>query len=440
MGKVMKCLVIGSGGREHALCWKLARSPQVSEVHCAPGNGGTADEEKVINHPAHGIAQWLALARNLRPDLIVVGPEAPLAEGIVDLLQADNFRVIGPRKAAAQLETSKAFAKSMMELSGIPTAQYRRFTDPRAALQFVRERGAPIVIKADGLASGKGVVVAHDLPMAEHAIEELMVKKIYGNAGEVLVVEDCLVGEEASFIVLTDGKTVAPFNSSQDHKRLLNEDLGPNTGGMGAYSPAPIIDSAMKNKVMEQVIDPLLATLQKQFPENTAPQKKLYAGFLYAGLMIGDDGIPRVLEFNCRLGDPETQALMVGLQSDLAVALNDLLNGELREDALQAHQGATLGVVIASGGYPQRVLKDKPIYGLQYANSFPNVKIFHGGTIWREDRLVVSGGRVLCVTAQGDTIAQAHRHAYAAIQHIKFEGMQYRSDIGYRAMGDGKFA
>lgn len=435
----MKILVIGGGGREHALAWKLAQSAAVREVHCAPGNGGTAAEAKVVNHPANDAGAWLALAKKIQATLVVVGPEQPLAEGLVDALQDEGIRVVGPRQAAARLETSKAFAKMMMHKSGIPTAACHVATDAAEALAYVRERGAPMVIKADGLAAGKGVVIAQTLAEAEAAIEQMMVEKIFGDAGRTVVLENCLQGEEASFIVLTDGKIVAPFSSSQDHKRLRDGDQGPNTGGMGAYSPAPIVTPAMRDRILDRVIHPLLHTLNRECPDRLGhPHKRLYAGFLYAGVMIAADGTPNVLEFNCRLGDPETQPLMMGLSADLAETLMALTEGELHETALtpkdEAKHGATIGVVLASGGYPHSVLLDKEIEGLDQAAQVPGVKVFHAGTKQVGNQVLVSGGRVLCVTAQGDTLRQARDAAYRAADMIHFEGRQLRHDIGHRAL------
>ena len=431
----MKILVIGGGGREHALAWKLAQSPIVSQVICAPGNGGTLREKKITNHPANDIASWLNLATTTAIDLVVVGPEQPLAEGIVDALQDLDIRVIGPRKAAAQLESSKSFAKTMMQKANIPTAPFAIFTDAAAAKNYVCTHGVPIVIKADGLAAGKGVVVAQTLAQANAAIEDMMVNKVFGIAGETIIIEDCLTGEEASFIVLTDGEIVAPFNSAQDHKRLKDGDQGPNTGGMGAYVPAPIVTPAMREKILECVIHPLLRTLASTFPQDTKdPKKPLYAGFLYAGVMIDAQGNPNVLEFNCRLGDPETQPLLWGLDTDLAEVLWALTEKKINQNALIQSAGASIGIVLASGGYPQTVLKDKVIHGVDCASSTPNVKVFHAGTQQDQETLTVKGGRVLCVTARGDNLQQARDCAYAALANIQFEGMQYRQDIGFRAL------
>lgn len=435
---MLTLLVIGSGGREHALAWKLAQSSLVTEVHCAPGNGGTALEPKVINHPSNDVLAWMALAKKIHADLVVVGPEQPLAEAIVDAFQAEGIRVVGPRQSAAQLESSKAFAKSIMKKAGIPTARFITVNTPEMAYEYLRQHGAPLVIKADGLAAGKGVVVAQTLEEAENAIEQMMVRKVFGSAGRVLVMEDCLMGEEASFIVLTDGKVVAPFSTSQDHKRLLDGDLGPNTGGMGAYTPAPIVTPKLHDQILDRVIYPLLHTLKREIPATLDhPQKRLYAGFLYAGIMIAPDGTPNVLEFNCRLGDPETQPLMMSLSADLADVLMHLTEGELHEDALMSSStevSSTIGVVLASGGYPQSVLKDKTIEGLALAAAVPHVKVFHASTRQEGDKIVVNGGRVLCVTARGKTLKEARESAYSATRLIHFEGMQYRQDIGFRAL------
>jgi phosphoribosylamine--glycine ligase len=433
----MKILVIGGGGREHAIAWKLAQSSQVREVHCAPGNAGTALEHKVVNHPANTPEAWLALAKHLRADVVVIGPELPLSLGLVDALQELTIRVIGPQQRAAMLESSKSFAKQMMVRAGIPTASFEVFTSAQSANDYIKKRNCPLVIKADGLAAGKGVVIAKNIAEANEAIDQMMVKRVFGVAGDTVVIEECLQGEEASFIVLTDGDRVAPFNSAQDHKRLLAGDHGPNTGGMGAYVPAPVVSVAMRERILDRVIHPLLATLKKEFPEygnRSDPRKRLYAGFLYAGVMIDRSGMPQVLEFNCRLGDPETQPLMWGLEGDLAETLYSVTDGTLDENALARNAGATIGVVLASGGYPQSVLSDCPIEGIHRANQVPQVKVFHAGTYQQGQEVRVNGGRVLCVTARGDDLRQARESAYSAIAHLSFDGMQYRNDIGHRAL------
>ncbi|MFO1413439.1 MAG: phosphoribosylamine--glycine ligase [Burkholderiales bacterium] len=428
----MKILVIGGGGREHALAWKLAQSPRVARVFVAPGNAGTARDPALANVAITAVPELVAFAKAEQIALTVVGPEAPLAAGVVDAFRAAGLRIFGPTQAAAQLESSKDFAKAFMQRHGLPTAAYRTFTDAREAHAYVRARGAPIVIKADGLAAGKGVVVAQTLAEAEAAIDMMLVDNAMGAAGARVVVEDFLAGEEASFIVMVDGRHVLPLASSQDHKRLRDDDQGPNTGGMGAYSPAPIVTPAMHARIMREVINPAVAGM--------AADGHPYTGFLYAGVMIDADGVPRVLEFNCRLGDPETQPIMVRLKSDLVDLLEHAVNGTL--DAIDAEwdRRAALGVVLAAGGYPEAPHTGAAIEGLERitAAAHPDVQVFHAGTRLAGDRVVVSGGRVLCVTALGDSVKQAQRAAYAAVADLHFDGMQYRSDIGFRALAPRK--
>ncbi len=422
----MKTLVIGSGGREHALALKLAQSPGMRRVHVAPGNGGTGRDRHLQNAPLAEHQELIAFAKAEQVDFTVVGPEAPLAAGIVDAFRAAGLRIFGPTRAAAQLESSKDFAKAFMARHGIPTAAYRTFEDARAAHDYVRERGAPIVVKADGLAAGKGVVVAQTADEAHAAIDAMLGGEMVGAAGARVVIEDFLPGEEASFIVLCDGGHVAALASSQDHKRLLDGDQGPNTGGMGAYSPAPVVTPEVHARVMREIIDPTIAGL--------AAEGIRYTGFLYAGLMIGADGQPRVLEFNCRLGDPETQPILMRMKSDLAEVLDAAIDGRLDQIEIAWDRRAALGVVVAAQDYPDRPRRGDAIEALP-ANT-DDCMVFHAGTQQVGDQLVTSGGRVLCVTALGETLRLARRRAYEAVSAVRFAGMQYRSDIGNRALKD----
>jgi phosphoribosylamine--glycine ligase len=420
----MKVLVIGGGGREHALAWKLAQSPKVAKVFVAPGNAGTAREDGLLNVDVTAIPELVRFAQAEQVSLTVVGPEAPLAGGVVDAFCAAGLKIFGPTRAAAQLESSKDFAKAFMTRHGIPTAAYASFVDPSAAHAYVDEHGAPIVIKADGLAAGKGVVVATTAAEAHAAVDAMLGDRRLGDAGARVVIEECLAGEEASFIVMADGEHVLPLASSQDHKRLLDGDGGPNTGGMGAYSPAPIVTPAVHARIMREIIGPAILGM--------AAEDTPYTGFLYAGVMIDTTGAPRTLEFNCRLGDPETQPIMMRLKSDLVDLVQHALEGKL--DAIDAEwdRRVALGVVLAAAGYPDKPRKGDAISGLD--GSEDESKIFHAGTALAGEAIVTSGGRVLCVTALGETVRQAQRTAYAAVSGIRFEGMQYRKDIGYRAV------
>ena len=428
----MNILVVGSGGREHALAWKIAQSPRVGKVFVAPGNAGTARDPMLTNVALTEIPELVAFAQREHVALTVVGPEGPLAAGIVDAFRAAGLKIFGPTRAAAQLESSKDFAKAFMSRHGIPTARYRTFADARLAHAYVDETGAPIVIKADGLAAGKGVVVAATLPEAHAAVDAMLVDNAMGDAGARVVVEEFLAGEEASFIVMVDGRNVLPLASSQDHKRLRDGDTGPNTGGMGAYSPAPVVTPALHARIMREIILPTVAGM--------AADGISYSGFLYAGVMIDGAGNPRTLEFNCRLGDPETQPIMARLKSDLVDLLEHAVNGTLDSaDALWDRRTA-LAVVLAAGGYPDSPRKGDVIEGLQRItpDTRPDVVVFHAGTALAGDATVVSGGRVLCVTALADSVRQAQRAAYAAIADIGFAGMQFRTDIGYRALAARK--
>jgi len=424
----MNLLVVGSGGREHALAWRLAQSPRIGRVYVAPGNAGTAREDGSFNVPITSMPELANFARKESIALTVIGPEAPLAEGIVDAFRAVGLKIFGPTRQAAQLESSKDFAKSFMVANGIPTAAYATFSDAKAARDYVRQQGAPIVIKADGLAAGKGVVVAMTLEEAYAAIDMMLVDNRMGAAGGRVVIEDFLEGEEASFIVMVDGKHVLPLASSQDHKRLLDGDHGPNTGGMGAYSPAPALTPTIHARVMREVIQPVVAGMEKQGTP--------YTGFLYAGLMIRPDGDTKVLEFNCRMGDPETQPIMMRLKSDLFTLIEHAVNGTLKNIEVEWDRRVALGVVMAAAGYPDNPRKGDEIAGLPRAGD--DFHVFHAGTALAGGKVVVNGGRVLCVTALGDTVRVAQRRAYEIAEGIRFAGQQMRRDIGFRAIGTRK--
>jgi phosphoribosylamine--glycine ligase len=423
----MNVLIIGSGGREHALAWKAAQSNQVETVYVAPGNAGTAGEPGIENIALDvmDFAGLAAFAENNAVGLTIVGPEAPLVEGVVDFFQARDLRCFGPGKGAAQLEGSKAFTKDFLARHNIPTAAYGNFTELEPALAYLREQGAPIVVKADGLAAGKGVIVAETLAQAEAAVTDMLSGNAFGEAGCRVVIEEFLTGEEASFIVMVDGKNVLPMATSQDHKRIGEGDTGPNTGGMGAYSPAPVVDTAVNQRIMEQVILPTVAGM--------AAEGNDYTGFLYAGLMIGEDGTIKVIEYNCRFGDPETQPIMVRLQSDLVGLCDSALDGTLDQASAQWDQRCAIGVVLAAGGYPGDYAKGTPIHGLD-AEQPDSIKVFHAGTAFSGDQVVTSGGRILCVTALGDNIAAAQQACYEAADKISWDGLTLRRDIGWRAI------
>jgi phosphoribosylamine--glycine ligase len=423
----MKLLVIGSGGREHALAWKLAQSPRVQKVFVAPGNGGTALENGLENLPLTAIPELIGFAKKESVALTVVGPEAPLAAGIVDAFKDAGLRIFGPRRAPARLEASKDYAKAFMVRHGIPTARHATFERADEAKAYVREHGAPVVVKADGLAAGKGVVVAQTVEEATAAIDMILRDKRLGEAGDRLVIEDFLEGEEASFIVMCDGTHVLALATSQDHKRLRDGDEGPNTGGMGAYSPAPVVTPEIHARVMREIIAPVVSGMAK---EGTP-----YVGFLYAGLMIDAAGTPRTLEFNCRLGDPETQPIVMRLKSDLLDLLEQALDGKLDQAAPEWDRRAALGVVIASHGYPDAPRRGDRIEPLPAAA--PDCRVFHAGTRLDGRQLVTDGGRVLCVTALGDSIRMARTRAYEVAERIRFDGMQFRRDIGHRGLKRG---
>jgi phosphoribosylamine--glycine ligase len=423
----VKVLIIGSGGREHALAWKIAQSPKVSEVLCAPGNAGTAAEAKTRNVPiaVTDSAALIDLARRERVSLTLVGPEIPLVAGIVDRFEAAGLKCFGPRAAGAQLEGSKAFTKDFLLRHRIPTAAYETFTDYTAACAYARTRTPPIVIKADGLAAGKGVIIAPTVAEAAAALDRVLRQQQFGAAGAKVVIEDFLAGEEASFIAVVDGTRVVPLASSQDHKTRDDGDRGPNTGGMGAYSPAPVVTDAVHERVMREIMLPTVLGL--------AADGIYYRGFLYAGLMIDAAGHPRVIEFNCRLGDPETQPIVFRLRSDLVDVCLSTFDGTLGDTPLDWDPRATIGVVIASRGYPDAYDKGKPISGLDAATG-RDVKVFHAGTRLDGRTVVTDGGRVLCVVGAGNSVRAARDAAYAAVRKVGWDGAFYRTDIGYRAI------
>ncbi|MDF2786898.1 MAG: phosphoribosylamine--glycine ligase [Pantoea eucrina] len=423
----MKILVIGNGGREHALAWKASQSPLADTVFVAPGNAGTALEPALQNVPisATDIPALLAFAQQEQIDLTIVGPEAPLVIGVVDAFRAAGLKIFGPTQAAAQLEGSKAFTKDFLARQQIPTAEYQNFTEVEPALAYLREKGAPIVIKADGLAAGKGVIVAITLAEAEAAVQDMLAGNAFGDAGHRIVIEEFLDGEEASFIVMADGNHVLPMATSQDHKRAGNGDTGPNTGGMGAYSPAPVVTDEIHQRVMDQIIWPTVNGMKAE--GNT------YTGFLYAGLMIDKSGQPKVIEFNCRFGDPETQPIMLRLNSDLVALCLAAVDGTLDTQTSEWDARPALGVVLAAGGYPGSYRTGDQIHGLPL-EAVPEGKVFHAGTTLQDDRVMTSGGRVLCVTALGEDVATAQRNAYAMAESISWDGCFCRHDIGYRAI------
>lgn len=422
----MKILLIGSGGREHALAWKMARSPRVQKVFVAPGNGGTANQkhEGIENLPISDLQELADFAKREQIALTVVGPEAPLAAGIVDVFRNQGLRIFGPTQLAAQLESSKDFSKAFMKRHGIPTADYQTFSNASEAHNYIDQKGAPIVIKADGLAAGKGVVVAMSLPEAHMAVDMMLSDNKLGNAGARVVIEEFLIGEEASFIVLVDVKNVVPLATSQDHKRLHDGDQGPNTGGMGAYSPAPVVTPEIHARAMREVIMPTVLGMKA----DGIP----YTGFLYAGLMISPDGLIKTLEFNCRMGDPETQPIMARLESDLVNALDKAIDGKLDEVELKWDRRIALGVVLAAHQYPDTPRSGDRISGIPAPTN--DQIVFHAGTKLHDGNLLTSGGRVLCVVGLADTVKAAQQKAYSAVEQIHFDGMQYRKDIGFRAI------
>ncbi len=420
----MKILVIGGGGREHALAWKVAQNKAVSRIFVAPGNAGTALNPDMVNVPISSVPDLLKFAQDEGVYLTIVGPEAPLAAGVVDAFKAANLKIFGPTKLAAQLEGSKDFAKAFMLRHGIPTAAYATFTDAKLAHDYVNQQGAPIVIKADGLAAGKGVVVAMTASEAHDAIDAMLSDNKLGSAGALVVIDEFLTGEEATFIVMVDGKNILPLATSQDHKRLQDGDRGPNTGGMGAYSPAPVVTPQIHAKVMREIIRPTV--------DGMAQEGHPYTGFLYAGLMISPDGNVKTLEFNCRMGDPETQPIMLRMKSDLVALAEHAVNGTLDQAEVDWDRRTALGVVMASANYPDTPKLGDEITGLP--SDLNDAHVFHAGTALQGEQVVTSGGRVLCVTALGETVKFAQQQAYQIVDGIQFKGAQYRTDIGYRAI------
>ncbi|EKO3537327.1 phosphoribosylamine--glycine ligase [Vibrio fluvialis] len=423
----MRVLIIGSGGREHALGWKVAQNPAVETVFIAPGNAGTALEAKLqnVDIAVEDVAGLVAFAQNNAIELTIVGPEAPLVIGVVDAFRAASLPIFGPTQAAAQLEGSKAFTKDFLARHNIPTAAYANFTEIEPALAYVREQGAPIVVKADGLAAGKGVIVAMTLEEAEEAIKDMLAGNAFGDAGSRVVVEEFLDGEEASFIVMVDGENVLPMATSQDHKRVGDQDTGPNTGGMGAYSPAPVVTQAIHDRVMQEVIYPTVRGM--------AAEGNPYTGFLYAGLMIDSTGAPKVIEYNCRFGDPETQPIMMRMQSDLVELCLAAIDGKLDQVESKWDPRASIGIVLAAGGYPGDYAKGDIISGLP-TTEVEGQKVFHAGTTDKDGHVVTNGGRVLCATALGNTVSEAQQRAYELAKQISWNGMFHRNDIGYRAI------
>ena len=421
----MKVLVVGGGGREHALAWKAAQSPKVEQVLVAPGNAGTELEPKLKNVPvsAEDIPALLEVAREQAVDLTIIGPEAPLVAGVVDAFQAAGLRCFGPSQGAAQLEGSKAFTKDFLARHNIPTAAYGNFTQVDEAVAYIKQQGAPIVVKADGLAAGKGVILAQTEAEAIAAVEDMLAGNAFGDAGHRVVIEEFLVGEEASFIVMVDGKNILPLATSQDHKAALNGDTGPNTGGMGAYSPAPVVTQAVHDRTMREVIEPTV--------QGMAAEGNDYTGFLYAGLMVAEDGSIKVLEYNCRFGDPETQPIMSRLQSDLTELCDAAIDGKLDSVTAEWDPRCAIGVVMAAGGYPGDYNKGDVIHGLDQVEG---AKVFHAGTKMVDGEVTTNGGRVLCVTALGDNVTRAQANAYAALKQIDWKDCYFRTDIGHRAI------
>lgn len=423
----MNVLIIGSGGREHALAWKAAQATQVNTVFVAPGNAGTATENKCsnISIDPSDFSSLTAFAKDNAVGLTIVGPEAPLVDGIVNYFEQQNLRCFGPSKGAAQLEGSKAFTKDFLARHNIPSGTYETFTDIDAALAYIETQGAPIVIKADGLAAGKGVIVAMTKDEAQAAVRDMLAGNAFGEAGHRVVIEEFLEGEEASFIVMVDGKNILPMATSQDHKRANNGDTGPNTGGMGAYSPAPVVTESVYQRIMQEVIEPTVAGM--------AAEGNDYTGFLYAGLMIDSQGSPKVIEYNCRFGDPETQPIMLRLQSDLVALCDAALDGKLDTVSAEWDQRCAVGVVLAAGGYPANYAKGAVISGLDAAQ-MDDAKVFHAGTKLNDGQVTTSGGRVLCATALGTNVTEAQQRAYQQVKAIDWEKMYYRTDIAYRAI------
>ncbi|MCK4234096.1 phosphoribosylamine--glycine ligase [candidate division WOR-3 bacterium] len=424
----MRVLVVGGGGREHTLVWKIAKSPLVDDIFCAPGNGGTVEIANNIDINAEDIGELINFAKKEKIDLTVVGPEIPLVKGITNKFKGEGLNIFGPSKNAAMIEGSKAFAKLLMERVKIPQAAFEKFHNPERATDYLRKQNFPIVIKASGLAAGKGVIIINSFDEAEKTVKEIMTNKKFGTAGETIIIEEFLKGEEVSLLVLTDGVTILPFLSSQDHKQVYNDDKGPNTGGMGAYAPAPVLDRKEAGKVINSIILPVLDAMKTEGAK--------YKGILYVGLMITEDGL-KVLEFNCRFGDPETQAILPLINSDLVEALLMTINGELKNAKIEWNDRSAVCVVLASGGYPGKYEKGKEIHGLKKLKGRDDVVVFHAGTKKENGRLLTTGGRVLGVTGMGDNLKDAIQTTYAAIGEISFEGMHYRKDIGRKGLKRG---
>ena len=423
----MKILIIGSGGREHALAWKAAQSPLASQVFVAPGNAGTASEKNIenVDIDAEDISALLEFAQDNQIDLTIVGPEAALVDGIVDVFTENNLKIFGPTKAAAQLEGSKAFTKDFLERHNIPTAYYGNFTEIEPAVRYIEEKGAPIVIKADGLAAGKGVILAQTNDEAISAVEDMLAGNKFGDAGARVVIEEFLYGEEASFICMVDGKNILPMASSQDHKARDNGDKGPNTGGMGAYSPAPVVTPEMHERIVKMVIEPTVKGMSDEGND--------FSGFLYAGVMINSEGIPKVLEYNVRFGDPETQPIMMRLKSDLVQHCLDAIDGRLDQTETSWDERTSLGVVLAAGGYPESYDKGDVISGLENTET-ESTKVFHAGTAVKNGEVVTNGGRVLCAVALGNSVTEAQNLAYQVVNKISWNNVYFRTDIGHRAI------
>ncbi|MEE4253359.1 MAG: phosphoribosylamine--glycine ligase [Desulfuromusa sp.] len=421
----MKILVVGGGGREHTLVWKIAQSPLVKQIYCAPGNPGIAELAECVHIGADEIETLRDFALAEQIDLTVVGPEVPLTMGIVDIFQAAGLEIFGPNKAAAQIEGSKGFSKDLMARYDIPTAEYKSFTDHADAVAYIQEKGAPIVVKADGLAAGKGVVVAMTAEQAIAAVDDIMLDQVFGAAGASVVIEEFMDGEEASFFAFTDGKNILPLASSQDHKRVNDNDEGPNTGGMGAYSPAPVVTDDLYSVIVETIVKPTI--------QGMAQDGCPYSGILYVGLMI-KNGNPRVVEYNARFGDPEAQPLLMRMKSDIVPVLQACARGELKQDTIDWHDKAAVCVVMASGGYPAAYEKDLPITGLGEAAEIEDLMVFHAGTALKDGQIVNQGGRVLGVTGLGDTVREAIEKAYAGVQLIQWDKVHFRHDIGARAL------
>jgi len=421
----MKVLVVGGGGREHALVWKIAQSPKVSKVFCAPGNAGISQQATLVPIKANDLEGLLGFALKEHVDLTVVGPEDPLTRGIVDLFESEGLLIFGPNRKAAEIEGSKAFAKEMMKKYGIPTASFRTFKDRAEAVTYLQSQKLPIVVKADGLAAGKGVIVCKSLEEAIRAVDQIMVEKAFGDAGNQVVIEECLVGEEASFIAFTDGTTIIPTASSQDHKAVYDGDEGPNTGGMGAYSPAPVVTPKIHERTMNEIVRPMI--------EGMAREGRPYKGALYAGVMVSE-GQPKVLEFNARFGDPETQPVLMRMKSDIVPVLEACCHGKLSDQRIEWDKRASVCVVMASGGYPGDYEKGKTIQGLEDVSRMKDVYVFQAATTMDQNRIVTQGGRVLGVTGLGEDIPRAIERTYQAVRKISWEGVHYRNDIGQKAL------